>query len=138
MGDMKHIRNDLRRRFTELATIEGISVVDDRILRYGLPFEEDTILTSWISEDLKKVMRIQESDYGDEGTFQFSGFVAKAGLDYEYDDLCVIAVSSNEKFREIFELYKLWFIEDSSPEEISGILESYSKRLNESCVSQKS
>ena len=128
MPDMEYIRDDFLKRFRKLARDECIRVLEQW---FPPPFPEDTIVTNWISEDLKKVMRIQEDDYGDDGEFQFGGFVGKAGLDYEYDDLCVIAVSSNEKVREIFELYKLWFIEDIHPEEMSGILESYSKRLNE-------
>ena len=131
MPDMEYIKYDFRLRFRKLATDAGIRVVDDRILKYPLPFSDDTILASWISKDLRKVMRVQESDY-DDGTFQFDGFVGKSGLDYEYDDLCVIAVASNEKAKEIFDLYKLWFIENISPEKMEGILESHFERFNKS------
>lgn len=130
MRDRDYIRKNFRLRFRQLATAEGIRVVDDRVLMYLSPCSED--LASWISEDLKKTMSVQEDIYDDDGSFQFGGFVSKTGLDYEYDDVCVTAVCSHEKVREIFALYQLWFLEDISPKEMDEILESYMQRLNKS------
>jgi hypothetical protein len=127
MMDMRYIRDDFLKGFKKLARDKQINLLDEW---FPPPFPEDTIVINWRSEDLKKVMRIQEDDYGDDGTFQFNGFVAKSGLDYEYDDLCVIAVASNEKVHDIFDLYRLWFVENVSPKEMEGILESYFGRLN--------
>ena len=112
MIDMEYIRNNFLKEFRKLARDERINILDEW---FPPPFPEDTIVTNWISEDLKRVMRIQEDDYRDDGDLGFNGFLAKAGLDYEYDDLCIIAVASNEKVKEIFDLYKLWFIENISP-----------------------
>ena len=130
MRDREYIRKNFQSRFRKLATDKGIRVVDDWVLMYPSPLNDDPVLANWISEGLKKTLRVQEDYYDDDGTFQLGGFVAKTGLDYEYDNVCVIAVSSNEKVREIFELYKLWFIEDISPKEMERVLESYSELFN--------
>ena len=127
IDDKVFIRNDFLKKFTKLAIEECTRLLDRRLPPL---FPEVVVVANWISEDLKKVMRIQETE--DDEVFQFDGFVKKTGLDYEYDELCVVAVASNGKVRELFELYKLWFIEDISPEGMEGILESYRERLNKS------
>ena len=125
MSNLKYIRDNFLERFRKLADNEGISILEEW---FPPPFPEDAVVANWISEPLKKVMRIQEDDDG--GDDGFGGFVAQAGLDYEYDDLCLIAVCSHEKVREIFELYQLWFIKDISPKEMRKILASYIQLLN--------
>lgn len=86
------------------------------------------MLARWQSEDLMKVMNLQEAD-ADE-ILQFGYAVDKSGLDYEYDDLFILTMNANEKAEVIFEIYKLWFIEHKSPAEMESLLEAYAKQLN--------
>lgn len=86
------------------------------------------MLARWQSEDLMKVMRLQEMEAGE--ILQFDYVIGKSGLDYEYDDLLIEAMDTNEKAEVIFAIYKLWFIENKSPAEMESLLETYDKQLN--------
>jgi sulfite reductase alpha subunit-like flavoprotein len=125
--DFKYIEKVFQRRFEELTKKVQLKASDVYEWPHKSPLE-DEFLISWRSEGLMKVMRLQEAE-SDE-TLQFDYAVGKSGIDYEYDDLLVVAMNSNEKVETIFEIYKLWFIENKSPAEMEEIMETYFKRFN--------
>lgn len=113
MDKMESIRKDFKKRIDELAKDEDIRMLNEF---FPPPFPEDEVITNWVSEDLKKVMRVQEAYEDDELCFDV--FAGKAGENNQYDDLCIVARSVNEKAERIYDIYKLWFVEDNSPSEI--------------------
>jgi hypothetical protein len=123
----KDIRDDFLRRFETLAQAANLQISNLCPWPHPLPLE-DTLLARWQSEDLMKVMRLQEAD-ADE-ILQFGYAIGKSGIDYEYDDLLIEAMDTNEKAEVIFEIYKLWFIENKSPAEMESLLAPYDKQLN--------
>lgn len=118
MGRMEYIRNDFKRKIDKLAKERHISILNEF---FPPPFPEDEIVTNWVSEDLKKIMRVQEAYEEDE--FEFDFFAGKAGENNAYDDLCIVAKSANEKAGLICDIYQLWFVENNSPSEIIRELE---------------
>ncbi len=123
----RYIRDDFSRRFEGQAQKENLKI--SNLCPLPHPFSlDDTFLARWQSESLMKVMRLQEAE--EDEILQFGYAIGKSGIDYEYDDLVIIAMASDEKVETIFEIYKLWFIENKSPMEMENILENYYKQLN--------
>jgi hypothetical protein len=118
MGRMEYIRNDFKKKIDKLTKEGDISILNEF---FAPPFPEDEIITNWVSEDLKKIMRVQEACEEDE--FEFDFFTGKAGENNAYDDLCIVAKSVNEKAGLIYDIYKRWFVENNSPSEIIRELE---------------
>lgn len=125
--DFKYIEEDFKRRFEELTKKEVPKASDVYEGVYKSPLDDEFLL-SWRSEGLMKVMRLQEAE--EDQTLQFDYAIGKSGIDYEFDDLLIVAINSNKKVEMIFEIYKLWFTENKLPEEIEEILVAYFKRLN--------
>lgn len=123
--DMKSIRNDFKRKFYQLAKQEKIEIINE----WKIPIpEDDTLLLKWKSEDLKKIMTIQEEN--PDATFKFDYVVDKTGLHFEYDYILVCTRHSHKQVELILALYKSWFIENKTPEEMEHLLEEYFTKLN--------
>jgi len=89
---------------------------------------DDLLLVKWKSEPLKKVMRLQEAD--EDEVLQFGYALGKSGLEFEYDDLLINTIDSHNKVNEIFSIYRLWFLENKSPQDLEKVLDDYYEKFN--------
>jgi len=126
MNKMEKIRNELKKRINILSENEKIKMLPEW---FSPPFPSDSILTNWKDENAKRVMRLQEAD--EDEILEFGYAIGKSGLNYEYDDLLIYTINSNDKSEVIFNIYKMWFIENKSPKEMEKILEEYEKKYND-------
>jgi hypothetical protein len=125
--NIKYIRDDFKRRFEELSKQEHLEISNECPWPYNLSLE-DNYIVRWLSENLARSMTMQET--GENETLRFDYVIDKVGVDLEYDDLFVMTKNTNEKAETIFEIYKLWFVENKSPEEMGETLETYFKGFN--------
>jgi hypothetical protein len=119
------IRSDFKKKMNEIFKQENIYLIDEWFEAYDV---NDRVIMNWKSEELKKTMRIQEADSGE--TIQFAGYIDKCGLNYEFDDIFIQAINVNTKVNEIFNIYKLWFINNEKAEVLQKILDEYSDYFN--------
>ncbi len=128
MARNAQIRTEFKAKFSEIAGAENLPLIEEW---FAPPWEEDNLVVSWISRPQKRVMRVQEADDGE--TLPFGYAIGKAGAQREYDDVFVQVVSANQKANEILQLYKSWFIELLSPQQMDTVLQSYSDKLQHGC-----
>ena len=73
-------------------------------------------------------MRLQEAD--EDEVLQFGYAIGKSGLEFEYDDLLINTIDSHNKVTEIFAIYRLWFMENKSPQDMEKVLDDYYETFN--------
>jgi hypothetical protein len=120
MKNMSNIRSQFIEKFNQSNDFSKNNDVNE----WGkIPFDEDTTVINFKSDSLMKVMMINESS--DKEILKFSYFLAKTGEKYEYNLLSIELNNSDQNVDKIFSIYKLWFIDNKSPDEMEIILEKY-------------
>jgi hypothetical protein len=119
------IRNNFKQRFQQIAERQNLKTTNEWHLH--IP-PDDLLLVKWKSEPLKKVMRLQEAD--EDEVLQFGYALGKSGLEFEYDDLLINTIDSHNKVTEIFSIYRLWFLENQSPQDMEKVLDDYYEKFN--------
>lgn len=122
----ENIRNTFNQRFQERAIAEQIDKTNLCSWPYSF-YHNDNFIARWLSEELLRVMRVDESD---DDIFKIDYVVDKSGVDYEYGDLLIVTNQTDEKVELIFEIYKLWFVEQKSTEEMEQILDKLCQTYN--------
>jgi len=84
-------------------------------------------MVNWKSEELGKVMKVDE--YEGEG-WNLSCWMDKSGLMYELDTLSVSARNCDENAGVIYDLYKAWFLKNTTPKRMEKLIERYEAELN--------
>ncbi len=125
MLNMNFIRDNFNKKFKNISNKCNTKILNEWIIDL---YDFDTQIIKWKSDKINKIMSLQEAD--EDETLEFGYAVGKAGLNFEYFDLFIQMKGTNHKVDIIFKLYKLWFIEDKSPEEMESILEEYCKEYN--------
>lgn len=125
MKQATSIRNSFKQRFQQIAERQNLKTTNEWHLH--IP-PDDLLLVKWKSEPLKKVMRLQEAD--EDEVLQFGYALGKSGLEFEYDDLLINTIDSHNKVNEIFSIYRLWFLENQSPQDMEKVLDDYYEKFN--------
>lgn len=148
----EQLKINFNRRFKEIAEADGVTNPNLWVWDIHLPPGEPLFLT-WKSEDLLRILTLQENEpdseedepeseeydpeieelereLKDRPPLQFGYFFDKSGRDFEYNYLYLSCIACDEKADEIFQIYKLWFIEETPLDEMKEIVEEYFQRLN--------
>ena len=92
-----------------------------------IPFAEDTTIINWKSDFIYKTMSIQEEDDDD---FEFDAFLAKTGINNEYDKLLICLKNCDKKIIIITQFFKKWFIDNISVNEMQNLIDDYQSKYN--------
>lgn len=71
----------------------------------------------------KRILTVEQDD--EDGFFEFSFAVRKTGIDFDELDLLLVFDDVESNIEKIVDIYKLWFVDEIDPNEISNILEEY-------------
>ena len=126
--ELEFIKKDFMEKFRKLGKNENLSMKLERDEPEPYFLGADIRIMDWRSKKMRKMMTLYEPMT--ESIFDFAAYTR--GLRYHDDDdngFVVMCRDSNLNVELIFDLYKKWFVEDISWEEMEEIAEKLNREL---------
>jgi hypothetical protein len=111
------LRSTFKESFYKLVTDNQVTACKE----WEAPMPEFVpVLIKLFDEKTNRILTVEENDTND--VFDFDYAIRKTGMHFEQDDLLLIYKNALENLPSIFEVYKKWFIEKITTEEMEKIL----------------